>query len=67
MSHGLQDPFDERPIPVSKGLPGLVRMLLLVAVFVAFVMGAFVVISSGFGRVWPAADSVKVPLSAAHR
>jgi hypothetical protein len=63
VSHADRSPLEDRPIPVSKGLPGNVQMLLAIAVIVVFVMGAFVVISSGFGRVWPAADSVKVPLT----
>jgi hypothetical protein len=66
MSHGPQFVPNDRPIPVSKGLPRSMQMLLVIAVIVVFIMGSTVVISSNFGRVWPSADSAKVPLPAGH-
>jgi hypothetical protein len=62
MSHDLDSAHQDAEIPVSAGTPLYVQMLVLLALLIVFMQGAFVVISSTFGRIWPAADSVKIPL-----
>jgi hypothetical protein len=49
-------------IPVSAGTPMAVHILFVIALLIVFIQGAFVAFSSGFARVWPAANSVKIPL-----
>lgn len=61
----MSDPSHQAPpspVPMSAGVPLYVQMLLVGAVALAFVQGAFTIIASNFGKVWPAAASAKVPL-----
>ena len=62
MNDHSHEPSDKREIPVSAGTPREVQILLLLALLIVFMQGAFVVFSSGFGKVWPAENSVKIPL-----
>jgi hypothetical protein len=57
--HGAQE---QREIPTSAGLPKEVGLLLALAVLIIFMQAAFVIVSSDFGRIWPAENSVKIPL-----
>ena len=50
------------PVPTSSGIGAGVRLLVLLGILIGIVQGSFVVAASGFGRVWPAADSVKIKL-----
>jgi hypothetical protein len=52
----------EAEIPVSAGVPPMARFLMAAAVLIVFMQGAFVVIASVYGRVWPSLGSVRVPL-----
>jgi hypothetical protein len=49
-------------IPVSAGVPAMARFLMAGAVAIVFMQGAFVVIASVYGRIWPALNSTKVQL-----
>jgi hypothetical protein len=49
-------------IPASRGIPNLAKVLMIGAVLIILAQGSFVVMSSVFGRVWPAASSTKVQL-----
>jgi hypothetical protein len=49
-------------IPVSGGLPSMARLLIVGAMVIVFMQGAFVIIASVYGRVWPSLGSVRVPL-----
>jgi hypothetical protein len=51
--------------PVSSGFPVLVRVCGWVGLAMIFIMGGLVVSNSGGNHVWPASDSVKVPLQSA--
>ena len=62
MSDYSHDAPDGREVPVSAGTPREIQILLMLAVLIVFMQGAFVVFSSGFGKVWPAESSVKIPL-----
>jgi hypothetical protein len=55
-------PGDEKLVPQSVGIANGVRVMLVGAVLLAIMQGAFVEISSDFGHVWPAADSAKIDL-----
>jgi hypothetical protein len=66
MSHDAQAPSGaaggDQPIAVSAGIANGVLVLIVGGLALAIMQGFFVAESSGFGRVWPAADSVKVQL-----
>lgn len=48
--------------PETSGIAVGVKALVVGGVVLAIMQGMFVAASSGFGRVWPAADSAKIPL-----
>jgi hypothetical protein len=62
--HGVEPepPPDILDIPISTGVAPSVRLLLVASVIASIVMGAIVVISANFGRIWPALDSTKIVL-----
>lgn len=63
MSHGAPVRAGNEPLlPASAGISNGVRVMLVAAVLLAIMQGAFVEISSDFGHVWPAADSAKIDL-----
>jgi len=55
---------ESHQVPVSSGFPVLVRLCGWVGLAMIFIMGGLVVANSGGNHVWPASDSVKVPLDA---
>ena len=57
---------DLPPLPVTAGITFGVKLLIVGGVVLSLMQGAFVELSSGFGRVWPAANSAKVPLPPPH-
>jgi len=48
--------------PATFEIPVGIRFLVVCAVAIAIMQGSFVAAASGFGRVWPAADSAKIVL-----
>ncbi len=50
------------PLPVTAGITNGVKLLIVGGVLLSILQGMFVGMSSGFGRVWPAADSAKIQL-----
>jgi hypothetical protein len=50
------------PLPATGGISFGVRLLVVGGVVLAIMQGSFVVGSSPFGRVWPAAASAKIEL-----
>ena len=60
--HGGPGAHGDPQIPVSAGTPLAVHVLFVIAMIIVFMQGAFVIASSGWGHVWPAANSVKIPL-----
>ena len=59
----LNKDFGARP---SAGISWMVLVFIGVSIMIIFWQGSNVVGSSAAGRVWPAADSTKVQLPAAH-
>lgn len=49
-------------LPATAQIANGVKLLIVVCFLLAVMQGAFVGMSSGFGRVWPAADSAKIQL-----
>lgn len=56
----------ERPLPVSAGTTIGVKLMIVGGLLASIMQGFFVAESSGFGRVWPAADVVKIQLPPSH-
>ncbi len=52
-------------IPVSGGIPPLVRIATLIGIVLVFIVLGLVVWQSYYGHVWPSQNSMKVPLPAA--
>lgn len=50
------------PLPATAGIAWGVKMLIVGAVVLSILQGLFVGLQSPFGKVWPAADSTKIPL-----
>ncbi len=55
-----------RALPVSAGTTFGVKLMIIGGLVFSIMQGAFTVGSSGFGRVWPAEDVVKIPLPPSH-
>jgi hypothetical protein len=53
---------DHPPLPVTAGITPGVKLLIVGGLALALLQGAFVDMSSGFGRVWPADNSAKIQL-----
>ena len=64
MSHDFHgsDGYNTPPVPSTGTITMGVKLLVVLGVLVSIMQGSFVGFSSGFGRVWPAANSAKVPL-----
>lgn len=56
----------EPPLPASAGITNGVKVFLLLGILTSIMQGAFVMGSSGFGRVWPSEASAKLDLPPAH-
>ena len=50
------------PLPESGGIAAGFKVLLVVGTLLVIMQGSFVAAASGFGRIWPAANSDKVEL-----
>lgn len=58
----MYDLHDERGVPVSAGIPPLVRIAAAIGLLIIFVMGALVISASAYGHSWPAENTLKIPL-----
>jgi hypothetical protein len=62
-AHGAPGAADGHPpLAASAEIALGVKFLVFLGVLTSLMQGSFVVAASGFGRVWPAADSAKLPL-----
>jgi hypothetical protein len=64
MSHDAHTAANGHPplLPATTEISAGVKLLVLLGVLASIMQGSFVVSASGWGRVWPAADSAKVQL-----
>ena len=53
----MYDKVDARGVPISKGIPSIVRIAGLIGVIVIFAIGGSVVLISGWGHMWPASSA----------
>jgi len=58
----MYDPVDQRGVPVSRGVPRIVIYLMLIGVLTIFGIGAWTLLDSGYGHVWPSINSERIRL-----
>jgi ABC-type multidrug transport system permease subunit len=58
----VYDPRDSRGVPVSGGIPIIVRIAAVVGLIVIFIMFAIVTKEAQYGHVWPSVDAAKIKL-----
>jgi hypothetical protein len=60
----MYDPKDTRGVPVSAGIPPIIRWSGLIGLVAIFVMVGIVIGASRYGHVWPSPDSARIKLTA---
>jgi len=58
----MYDIRDERGVPVSSGIPPIVRVAFAIGTVLIFVIGGLVVYASMYGHVWPSTNSTHIKL-----
>jgi hypothetical protein len=58
----MYDIKDDRGVPVSSGIPPIVRISAVIGIIVVFTMLTIVFRNSSFGHSWPSNDSVSIPI-----
>lgn len=58
----MYDLRDERGVPISAGVPLLVRLSAIFGVIVILIIIGLVAGNSAFGHAWPSGTSTKIPL-----
>ena len=58
----MYDVRDEHDVPVSAGVPLLVRLSAIFGIIVILVIIGLVAGNSAFGHAWPSGSSTKIPL-----
>jgi hypothetical protein len=58
----MYDIKDERGVPVSSGIPPIVRIAAVIGIIVVFTMLTLVFRNSAVGHSWPSNDSVSIPV-----
>jgi hypothetical protein len=58
----MYDVKDERGVPVSSGIPPIVRVAALIGIIVVFTVLTLVFRNSSFGHSGPSNDSVSIPV-----
>jgi ABC-type phosphate transport system auxiliary subunit len=59
----MVDPLDHRGVPVTSGIPVMVRVAATVGLIMIFVMGALVVVTSKANHCWPSKNSTTITLA----
>jgi hypothetical protein len=59
----MYDHTDNRGVPVSRGIPTVVRIAVIIGSIAIFVMGYVTIINAGYGHHWPSTKTLRVPLS----
>lgn len=58
----MYDIKDDRGVPVSGGIPPIVRISAIIGIIVVFVMLTIVFKNSSFGHSWPSSGAVSIPV-----
>jgi hypothetical protein len=59
----MYDKVDSRGVPISKGIPSIVHIAGMIGVVVIFAIGASVMLTSGWGHMWPASSTQRDSLT----
>jgi hypothetical protein len=59
----MHTPYDDQGIPVSAGIPPIVRITGAILLVLIFALLTMVFLDSSSNHVWPAANSATLPLS----
>jgi hypothetical protein len=59
----MHTPYDDEGIPVSAGIPPAVKISAFIMIATIFVLLAMVFLDSHANHVWPAANSLTIPLT----
>lgn len=58
----MYDIKDSQGIPISGGIPPIVRSAAIIGIIIIFIIGGLVVGTSHYGHVFPSSDSMKIKL-----
>jgi hypothetical protein len=58
----MYDVRDERGVPISGGIPPIVRIAFAIGTLLIFIIGGLVIFGSRYGHVWPSIDSTHIKL-----
>ncbi|MBC5811348.1 MAG: hypothetical protein GIW95_10945 [Candidatus Eremiobacteraeota bacterium] len=58
----MYDPQDSRGVPVSTGIPMIVRVTALIGIAVIFCIAGLVIYASPFGHSWPNTAATEIKL-----
>jgi hypothetical protein len=58
----MYDVRDERGVPISAGIPPIVRVAFGIGTLLIFIIGGLVVFASRYGHVWPSINSTRIHL-----
>lgn len=58
----MHDVTDERGVPISGGIPPIVRIAAAIGILIIISVGGMVIGASKFGHVWPASNAQNIPL-----
>jgi hypothetical protein len=58
----VYDQTDERGVPISAGVPIIVRLAVVIGIIVILSVVGMVISASAFGHAWPASTSSHLPL-----
>jgi hypothetical protein len=58
----MNDMRDSRGVPISSGVPMIVRVMAVIGLCVIFTMLGIVITASKFGHAWPTSTAVQIPL-----
>lgn len=59
----MYDIKDSRGVPVSKGVPMVVRIAAAICIVAIFVIGGFTAKVAGYGHLWPAERTLRMNLN----
>jgi len=58
----MYDVKDERGVPVSAGIPPIVRWSAIIGVFAIILILSLVILASNYHHIWPSSDTVNIRL-----
>ena len=59
----MYDVTDNRGVPVSRGLPMIVRVSAIIGIIAIFAIGAFTINQAGYGHHWPWNKTLRIDLN----